>query len=920
MMGTITSIRSLVIHSPLIHYIEKNRYLSIALAVAAAFIAISKIYRQLHHPDTIPFDHWTVSLGLSTQTALTDQEVQNLSTACETLTPIEFARRLQAYAHKKQNCPLEPVKELTSFEQHLVQICALKYEEILKQSHSILPSFRERFPLTLEDEKASVVQTWAMTLQPVFAVIRDDQPSWKTLLQPILSSPRLVYTILFNCIAPFIAQMMWEDINDFLPYPIQGLGSYYVEHKGKIALACLGVLAVLYYQMRKEKGVMANLTENFALSRKVHKNLDLIPSYSKGIDQVLRTIGMASPGEAQANILWYYPTTHRTFMGEIGEVLGEITATGRVREKSELVTEFPQLKKLNVTEFNVKSFLTEYRDKEEVAQAWPTTLTRLTQDPHTLFVFTQIDDIMPYLIPRPANSAEPEDQFYRESSSDSNPAKILSDLILLALRQGKFRCLIELSEEDQKNMIAHPQLSHLFTAIRAPDISVEDLEKHCSRLYAASDISCAFSSQQIHELFVRMSPVLKATSIHPDKIMEVIRTELKAHARSWTLSVKPDSTETSKIAQAERNLRDTQELKERILQKLWKQRREQEVVSEPLLRSLLLLNSILLPIYREKVDALKSTLLTKPHLLNQAQQRFGRLFGPCSYEEKARLLELPRKLKKSIKGQQIAIEAISNAILMWRKIPPHDGKPLVLFFAGPSGVGKSETATRLAFELNFVYGINESTTQTDESNVRRINLNRNKQGGIFGWDKIKAQILLHLQYTPASVIIFEEWDKMDQADMTALLELLDGTQNHMQAPWQLSSTNGPYVDKSCATFIFTANISTDLSESSSTSGLEQKVEFVKKGIAQSFKEGKEKDAQAFLSRIDAVIPFDKTHQQAAQDLIETYLDEYETQDILPKEKREQVKATLKNKENLTDVRVLQRVVREAIFGALKENS
>ena len=136
--------------------------------------------------------------------------------------------------------------------------------------------------------------------------------------------------------------------------------------------------------------------------------------------------------------------------------------------------------------------------------------------------------------------------------------------------------------------------------------------------------------------------------------------------------------------------------------------------------------------------------------------------------------------------------------------------------------------------------------------MKRINLNRDVQGGFIGWDKTKAAILCHLLYEPTSVIILEEWDKMDEKEKSSLLELLDSTKCYLEEPWGYGSSNGPYVDKSCATFILTSNIHIgDSAEGSS--------EDVKTGIRKCYAEGKDKDAEAFLSRIDAVIPFPKSY-------------------------------------------------------------
>lgn len=865
-------------------------FIAVSLAATAIFVAI---YRQLHRPDVIPFNRWTVSLGL-TENKLDDSEIKNLEEISNILSPLELTRRIFAYT---QSCSEWKPSQCRSYEDNIYWISSASWNELSQAASRILPSYRNA-PQTLEDEKASFIQTWAIGLQPFFALINDNAPSWKEWLSPIQDSPRLAYTILFNCFAPFAASMVWEGIYDYLPSSIQEIGSKYVEHKGTIALLCFGLLALLYYKMRQEKGILVNLTDNFAHFHKTHQALDFIPSYQAGIQTLLKKVQTTNPGDQGSNILWYYPrNTHRTFVGKIGNVLAEMAATGRILP-------------LKVFEFNVKLFLTEYRSKDAVYHGWHGILKHLN-NPNTLVVFTEMDALVLYLTAARIRSGPNDDtnEGPRGVFSEDAEGKILFDLISLSIKNGKIRCLMELDEEDRASMARNP-IMNCFESIRAPDITPQELHEFCLHSFARSDISCALTKQQIDDLFARITPVLSTTPIPPEDITDNLQQELHSHMRSWKENADP--SEISKIRLAERHLDAAQTMKDQVLNKLWRERRDRGTEPTDLLKALLILEYVVIPLYRKNVDDLKKTHLMPVHLIDSAQKWFLRLFGAASPEEETRLKNLPEQLKAEIKGQDAAIDAMCKEILEWRKIPPLDGKPLVLFFAGTPGVGKSETATHLAYHLNMAYGIADCAFKTYESNVKRISLNRQQQGGIFGWDQLKAQILLHLLRNPASVIILEEWDKMNAQDKSSLLELLDATQLYMQPPWTLSSTNGPSVDKSCAIFILTSNISTEDRNAESTL-LAQRVENVKQNIAASF--DNETAATAFLSRIDAISPFEKISAPAAQDLIKKYLDAYVTQKVLPKERRSQVEAALKNIQ-VTDARELPRIVRGAICKVL----
>ena len=178
--------------------------------------------------------------------------------------------------------------------------------------------------------------------------------------------------------------------------------------------------------------------------------------------------------------------THSTLVGEIGETLAEMTATGRV-ENLKLLNEFPQLKNLQVVEFDLRHLIL-YRDKDEVYRGWHETLNHLVKNKNTLVVFTGIDAIKPYFIPSSPNRnpQSHSSEFQDSSRSETPPEKILSELLKQSLKQGQFRCLIELDNQDKTRLEADPAIYRRFFPIDAPDINAKELEELCQRL-------CTFS-------------------------------------------------------------------------------------------------------------------------------------------------------------------------------------------------------------------------------------------------------------------------------------------------------------------------------------------------------------------------------------------------------------------------------------------
>ncbi len=629
---------------------------------------------------------------------------------------------------------------------------------------------------------------------------------WISLSRTRNDSPQFVYDVLFDCMAPATLFMLWqriEGIRDLLLQTMPNSGSINFEnHRAKVELLLLGITALLYWNKRKQCVYISDLTKRYVNFQESHKGLYLVPAYKRCLDEILSRHG---------SIVWYYPTyMHTNWNRQIGGMLAEMIATATSPRPN-----------AQILEFDVAAFLSVHgKDGDSVRRGWQEALRQISgQD--TWVVFSGFESLKNAIIPT----------FSREPMKD--PATLeLAREIKTAIESSKVRFILELTHQDKEQLEENPGtfLSAL-TCIQAPHLTMKEMEGLYTRLYSACDISYSLEPEDVKSVVKRLYPMLPSGSSNPFNMMATLEQCRVQESNSWI----PYVSSKEEIEQAERWIEELQQQKQSLLRKIWHHRRGGYSNPFHLERELMLIQHVALPIYKRYAATLKRQYIKEVNLVSVFQKRLRKLVGVCLPEEREKLKGLYKKLQAKIKGQDLALEKVSQTVSNWRSTLNTTNKPLVLFFAGPSGVGKSETATQLAYELRSIYGIMEGADKDAEENILRVNLNNSRLGA--KWDKAKKEILRQILLEPTSVIILDEWDKMNSNDRSNLLELLDNTSNTI-------NPNGFPVDKRHAIFVLTANVGT--TENSTE-------ESIKKDIQSLF--GIEKDANAFISRLNAIVPF-----------------------------------------------------------------
>ena len=211
--------------------------------------------------------------------------------------------------------------------------------------------------------------------------------------------------------------------------------------------------------------------------------------------------------------------------------------------------------------------------------------------------------------------------------------------------------------------------------------------------------------------------------------------------------------------------------------------------------------------------------------------------------ERSKILNLPEKLHERVIGQDLAITAVSDAIIRARSGLKDASKPIGSFiFLGPTGVGKTELAKALSEAMfddeNHMIRIDMSEYMEKYSVSRLIGA----APGYVGYEE-GGQLTEAVRRMPYSVILFDEIEKAHPDVFNILLQVLDDG--------RLTDSMGRTVDFKNTIIIMTSNIGSEylldgLKEDGSIDDNNKKM--VEDALRMSFK-------PEFLNRIDDTVMF-----------------------------------------------------------------
>ena len=224
--------------------------------------------------------------------------------------------------------------------------------------------------------------------------------------------------------------------------------------------------------------------------------------------------------------------------------------------------------------------------------------------------------------------------------------------------------------------------------------------------------------------------------------------------------------------------------------------------------------------------------------------------------EKEKLLHLEENMKKRVKGQDEAIKLVSEAIIRARAGIKDPKRPIGSFiFLGPTGVGKTEVARTLAYELF-----------DDERHMIRIDMSEYMEShsvsrlvgappGYVGYDE-GGQLTEAVRRNPYSIVLFDEIEKAHRDVFNILLQILDDG--------RITDSQGRTVDFKNTIIIMTSNLGSEYI----LENHENANEMVMSELRHTFK-------PEFLNRIDEIIMFKSLSKEVVYEVLDKIIKEIE---------------------------------------------
>ncbi len=387
-----------------------------------------------------------------------------------------------------------------------------------------------------------------------------------------------------------------------------------------------------------------------------------------------------------------------------------------------------------------------------------------------------------------------------------------------------------------KALISAATLSNRYITDRfLPDKAIDLVDEACAGLRVQMDsvpTSLDSVSRKIMKLEIEKEAIKKEKDEVSNKRREEIEKEL--------VTLKEEESKLKKSWEEEKEINNKINLKKKELEQarfeLDKCENEYDLERAAVLRhgKIPKLEEELKKLKENSNNTLLSNTITSDDITNVISKWTNIPVSKLQSSEREKLLNLEDNMRKRVMGQDNALKLVSEAIMRSRSGIKDPNRPIGSFlFLGPTGVGKTEVAKTLAYEL---FDDEKHMIRIDASEyMEKFSVSRliGSPPGYVGYEE-GGELTEKVRRNPYSIVLFDEIEKAHPEVLNILLQILDDG--------RITDSQGRLVDFKNTIIIMTSNVGSDLI-------LEGKKEEVQKELHNYFR-------PEFLNRIDEIITFD----------------------------------------------------------------
>lgn len=275
--------------------------------------------------------------------------------------------------------------------------------------------------------------------------------------------------------------------------------------------------------------------------------------------------------------------------------------------------------------------------------------------------------------------------------------------------------------------------------------------------------------------------------------------------------------------------------------------------------------------YRDQINKLKKMqerqlseeeipVISEKDMEKIVEQRTGIPVGELKEKEQTQLKNLADDLKKHVIGQDNAVDRVAKAIRRNRVGLSKKNRPIGSFlFVGPTGVGKTELAKQLAYEL---FGSEESMIRFDMSEYMEKHSVAKLIGsppGYVGYEEA-GQLTEKVRRNPYSLVLLDEVEKAHPDVLHMFLQILDDG--------RLTDAQGRTVSFKDTIIIMTSNAGTGKVEANVGFGA------AREGVTLSvLNQLNNYFTPEFLNRFDGIIEFSALSKENLMTIVTLMLDD-----------------------------------------------